>query len=203
VEIKESANRIVSNSICIHPARHTGGIFFFNRHKINSENSGTVEYLSSLLIVSRQRATLMDNNRNEAYDMREIGELLGILTAWLFAFAILNYVVKFVNRKWVMKLPKESKFKQNYMPVMKFFVKNHRFFGFGAAVVMVAHVVVQILFAWVSVTGLITAALAVVTVILGGIMFKAKKRTPAMLWAHRGAVIALILSFIIHVVTKI
>lgn len=135
--------------------------------------------------------------------MREIGELLGILTAWLFAFAILNYVVKFVNRKWVMKLPKESKFKQNYMPVMKFFVKNHRFFGLGAAVIMVAHVVVQILFAWVSVTGLITAALAVVTVILGGIMFKAKKRTPAMLWAHRGAVIALILSFIIHVVTKI
>ena len=135
--------------------------------------------------------------------MGEIGEFLGILTAFLFGLAILNYCVKFVNRKWVIKLPKESKFKKSYQSVMKFLVKNHRFFGFGAAATMVAHVVVQILFRWVSVTGLITAGLAVVTVVLGIIMFKAKKRTPAMLWAHRGSVIALIVAFVVHVVTRI
>lgn len=135
--------------------------------------------------------------------MVEIGELLGILTAVLFGGAILNFCVKFVNRKWVMKLPKESKFKQGYTSVMKFLVKNHRFFGFGAAALMVAHVVVQILFRWVSITGLATAGLAVVTVVLGVVMFKAKKRTPAMLWAHRGSVIALIAAFVVHVVTRI
>ena len=135
--------------------------------------------------------------------MRDIGNVIGILTAILFGVAILNFVVKFVNRKWVMKLPKENKFKQGYSTVMKFLVKNHRFFGLGAAVLMVAHVVLQILFKWPSVTGILTAALAVVTVSLGGILFKAKKRTPAMLWAHRGAVIALILSFIVHVATRI
>mgnify|MGYP000993611412 CR=1 FL=1 len=135
--------------------------------------------------------------------MGEIGKLLGILTAVLFGIAILNFCVKFVNRKWVMKLPKESKFKQGYTSVMKFLVKNHRFFGFGAAVLMVAHVVVQILFRWVSVTGLVTAGLAVVTVALGVVMFKAKKRTPAMLWAHRGSVIALIAAFVVHVITRI
>ncbi len=64
--------------------------------------------------------------------MGELGELLGILTAITFGAAIMNFVIKFVNRKWVMKLPKESKFKKNYMTVMKFLVKNHRFFGFGA-----------------------------------------------------------------------
>ena len=135
--------------------------------------------------------------------MGEIGELLGILTAILFGVAILNYCVKFANRKWVMKLPKESKFRQYYTSVMKFVVKNHRFFGFGAAVLMVAHVVVQILFRWVSISGIVTASLAVVTVILGAIMFKAKKRTPAMLWAHRGSVIALIAAFLVHVITRI
>ena len=135
--------------------------------------------------------------------MVEIGELLGILTAVLFGGAILNFCVKFVNRKWVMKLPKESKFKQGYTSVMKFLVKNHRFFGFGAAALMVAHVVVQILFRWVSITGLVPAGLAVVTVVLGVVMFKAKKRTPAMLWAHRGAVIALICAVVAHVVTRI
>jgi len=135
--------------------------------------------------------------------MNQLGNLLGILTAVLFGIAILNFCVKFVNRKWVMKLPKESKFKQGYTTVMKFLVKNHRFFGIGAAALMVAHVVLQLIFKWVSVTGILTAVLAVVTVALGVVLFKAKKRTPAMLWAHRGAVIALILSFIAHVITRI
>lgn len=134
--------------------------------------------------------------------MSNIGNLFGVLTAILFGVAILNFVVKFVNRKWVMKLPKESKFKQGYTTVMKFLVKNHRFFGIGAAVLMVAHVVLQLLFKWPSVTGIITAALAVVTVAIGIIMFRAKKRKPAMLWAHRGAVIALILAFLAHVITR-
>ena len=135
--------------------------------------------------------------------MGELGEFLGLLTAFLFGLAILNYCVKFANRKWVMKLPKENQFKQGYTTVMKFLVKNHRFFGFGAAATMVAHVVVQILFRWVSVTGIVTAALAVVTVVLGIIMYKAKKRTKPMLYAHRGAVIALIVAFCVHVLTRI
>ena len=50
--------------------------------------------------------------------MREIGELLGVLTALFFGLAIMNFVMKFVNRKWVMKLPKESKFKQRYTSLM-------------------------------------------------------------------------------------
>ena len=135
--------------------------------------------------------------------MIELGEFLGILTAITFGAAIMNYIVKFVNRKWIMKLPKENVWKQRYMSLMKFLVKNHRFFGFGAAALMVAHIVIQILFAWVSITGLITAALAVVTVILGVIMFQKKKSNKTLLWAHRSAVIALILSFLVHVITKI
>lgn len=68
---------------------------------------------------------------------------------------------------------------------------------------MVAHVVVQILFRWVAVTGIVTASLAVITVILGVIMYKAKKRTPAMLWAHRGSAVALIVALAVHVITRI
>ena len=135
--------------------------------------------------------------------MGEIGKVLGILTASLFGVAILNFVVKFVNRRWVVKLPRESGFRRGYTSVMKFLVKNHRFFGFGAAALMAAHIVVQILFRWVSVTGIVTAGLAIVTVALGIFMFKAKKRTPAMLWAHRGAAVALIAALVAHVVTRI
>ena len=135
--------------------------------------------------------------------MGELGEALGILTVLLYGAAILNFFIKWANKKWVMKLPKENAFRSAYQSVMKYLVKNHRFFGLGAVVVMVAHVILQILFMWVSFTGIVTAGFAVIAIILGVIMFKAKKRTPAMLWAHRSAVIALTLSFLVHVITRI
>ena len=135
--------------------------------------------------------------------MANIGNVLGIVTAILFGIAVANFPVKWINRNWVMKLPKEHPFRAGYQSVLKFLVKDHRFFGFGAAALMAAHVILQILFRWVSVTGIVTAALAIVTVILGIVLFKSKKRTPAMLWAHRSAVLSLILAFTAHVVTRI
>ncbi len=131
-----------------------------------------------------------------------LGKALGVITAVLYCVAILNFFIKWGNRKWIMKLPKENAFRGYYQTAMKFLVKNHRFFGFGAALVMVAHMVLQILFQWVSITGLVTAGLAVVAIILGIIMFKSKKRSAFMLWAHRSAVIALTVAFIVHLITK-
>ena len=134
--------------------------------------------------------------------MGELGEALGVLTALFYGVAILNFFIKWGNRNWVMKLPKESALRKAYQTLMKFLVKNHRFFGFGAAAVMVSHVTLQIIFQWVSVTGLIAAGLALVTIALGIVLFKSKKRTPAMFWAHRGAVIALTIAIIVHLITK-
>lgn len=135
--------------------------------------------------------------------MYRLGDALGVLTAVLFCFAIANFPVKWINRRWVAKLPKENAFRGGYQSVMKFLVKNHRFFGLGAVVLMAAHVVLQLLFKWASVTGIVTAALGILTLALGFLLFKSKKRTPAMLWAHRGAVMALVLSFLTHVLTRI
>ena len=134
--------------------------------------------------------------------MTFLGRALGILTASLYLLAILNFFVKWINRTWVMKLPKESGFRGAYQSVMKFLVKNHRFFAMGAVAVMAAHVVVQILFQWVSITGIIAVAFALIAAVLGWIMFRAKKRTLAMLWAHRSAVIALTAAVVIHIITK-
>jgi len=135
--------------------------------------------------------------------MYRLGDALGVLTAVLFCFAIANFPVKWINRRWVAKLPKGNAFRGGYQTAVKFLVKNHRFFGFGAVLLMVSHVVLQVLFKWVSVTGIVTAALGILTLSLGFVLFKSKKHTPAMLWAHRGAVIALILAFFVHVLTRI
>ena len=134
--------------------------------------------------------------------MSLLGEALGIITATLYGVAVLNFFIKWGNRNWIMKLPKENSFRSAYQSVMKFLVKNHRFFGFGAAAVMISHVIIQIIFQWVSVTGLIAAGLALLTVALGIVMFKSKKRTPAMLWAHRGSVIALTIAILVHLISK-
>jgi len=135
--------------------------------------------------------------------MYQLGNLMGILTTLLFGLALMNFVIKWGNRKWIAKLPKESKFKQGYTSVMKFLVKNHRFFGLGAAALLIAHIALQLAFKWVSVTGIVAAVLAMAAGALGGALFRSKRRSPALLWAHRGAAIALILAIAAHVITRI
>ncbi len=134
--------------------------------------------------------------------MTILGRALGIITASLYLITILNFFVKWINRSCVMKLPKESAFRGNYQSVMKFLVKNHRFFAFGAVAAMTAHAVLQILFQWVSITGIIAVALALIAALLGWIMFRGKKRNPALLWAHRSAVVALTAAVLIHAISK-
>ena len=69
--------------------------------------------------------------------MSLLGEALGIITATLYGVAVLNFFIKWGNRNWIMKLPKENSFRSAYQSVMKFLVKNHRFFGFGVIVPLV------------------------------------------------------------------
>jgi branched-subunit amino acid transport protein len=131
-----------------------------------------------------------------------LGRALGILTAALYLTAIMNFFVKWINRTLVVKLPKESAFRGSYQSFMRFLVKNHRFFALGAIALMAAHAAVQILFQWVAITGLVAVALALTAATLGWIMFRSKKRTPAQLWAHRSAVIALTAAILIHAITR-
>ncbi len=136
--------------------------------------------------------------------MYELGGLLGILTTIFLGFALLNYILKWVNKHWVSKLPKTSKFKPAYIKVMKFVVQKHRWFGLGATVSMVAHMILQITFAWVSTTGLITAALLVINGMIGAWMqFKQKGKRGPLLIVHRAMGVLLIVAIAVHVITKI
>ena len=136
--------------------------------------------------------------------MDELGGFLGILTGLLLGLALLNYVVKWGNRRWVMKLPKDSKFKAVYTPVMRFLVRNHRFFGLGAAVTLAVHVYLQITYRWVAVTGLIASSLLGVDVLIGAwLYFKQKGKRGILLYVHRAMGVALIVAIAVHVITKI
>ena len=54
--------------------------------------------------------------------MGELGEFLGSVTGILFFIALLNYPVKWINKRWISKLPKESGVKKAYQAVMKILV---------------------------------------------------------------------------------
>jgi hypothetical protein len=136
--------------------------------------------------------------------MYELGGLLGILTAVFFGLALLNYICKWVNKRWVSKLPKTSKFKAAYIKVMKFVVQKHRLFGLGAAVSMVVHMILQITYAWVSLTGLITVSMLAVDVMIGAwLHFKQKGKRGPLLQVHRAFGVLLIAAIAVHVITKL
>ena len=136
--------------------------------------------------------------------MFRLGGFLGILTTIFLGLALLNYILKWVNKRFVSKLPKTSKFKSTYLNVMKFVVQKHRWFGLGATVTMIAHLILQIIFAWVSTTGLIAAGLLVINGFIGAFMqFKLKGKRGPLLLVHRAMGVLLIAAIAVHVITKI
>jgi hypothetical protein len=95
-------------------------------------------------------------------------------------------------------------FKAAYGTVMKFLVRNHRFFGFGAALSLAAHTALQIMFRWVSVTGFIVLGLLCLEVLMGAwLYFKQKGRRGTLLISHRINGAALIVAFAAHVITRL
>ena len=136
--------------------------------------------------------------------MYRLGGFLGILTTVFLGLALLNYVLKWVNKRWVSKLPKTSKFKGVYLKIMKFVVQKHRWFGLGATVSMLAHLILQITFAWVSKTGLIAAALLVINGMIGAWMhYKQKGKRGPLLMVHRAMGVLLVAAIVVHVITRL
>jgi hypothetical protein len=76
--------------------------------------------------------------------MEELGEFLGWVTGACFAAAILDFLLKRVNKYWVSALPKDAPIRHPFQQVMKFAVKNHRYFGIAAAAVAGVHLLVQV-----------------------------------------------------------
>ena len=58
----------------------------------------------------------------------EMGEFLGYLIIICYALAVLNYFVKFINKRFRNTLSKNKKFYAIYMQIMKFIIKRHKIF---------------------------------------------------------------------------
>ena len=135
--------------------------------------------------------------------MYKLGDFLGWLTILLFAGTIANYVVKFISKKWGRKISASPVAQKPMSILMKVFVKNHRYFGFGAFLALLLHFILQLINFGFSISGIIAAALLIVQVMFG--MYATLKKKPRKgTWfiAHRTIAVLLILGIAFHLMIR-
>lgn len=126
---------------------------------------------------------------------------LGWVTAISFGLAISNYVVKWLNKNLVPILPENlKKFVPLYQRVMKLIIKYHKWFAFTAIAAVGTHFFIAVRSGLLSLTGLISASLMVLLVLVGayGTYIKGRKKG---LWLiiHRGIALIMVATITIHI----
>lgn len=135
--------------------------------------------------------------------MSETGSLFGWLIAVGLFLTLLNYPIKAVFKAWIAPLPKESKTKIVYSRIQKIIVTNHRFFALFTTLMLAAHVVIQLIYRWLSWTGLAAAILMVINGFLGGYgHYVKKKKRSAWFYIHRTVAVLLVIAIVIHLATN-
>lgn len=129
----------------------------------------------------------------------KLGAAMGWLTLLLFAGTIANYVIKAINSKWGKRISSFPAGKRMVAILMKVFVKNHKYFGFGAFIALSLHFTILFLKFGFSVSGIVAAAFLILQVILG-IYATVKKKPRRGIWfvAHRSIAFLLVLGIAFH-----
>lgn len=132
--------------------------------------------------------------------MHELGELFGWIAAACYFVSVANYFIKRIFKARIVKLPKDSSFRTLYQKFMLLIVRTHKYFGMTAGVFAVVHLCWQIVYARVSLTGVLAAALMAVMACLGVAVAYGHKT--ALLKAHRPMALTVLAVVILHIVTK-
>ncbi|QHI73523.1 hypothetical protein [Aminipila terrae] len=133
--------------------------------------------------------------------MRELAGLFGWITVWGFCFEVLNYFIKFINKKYISKLPKEKKkLVDLYRTVMKFIIKFHKPVGIITVAAAITHLILMAVFVRISISGIIGVSLMLSLLALGlyGVFIN-KNRNGKWFKLHRAIAFVLIVIIIIHV----
>lgn len=130
---------------------------------------------------------------------------LGGLLGWILVIAIVgtlfNYCLKFVNRHFGKKISAYPFGKKIMKVLLTIFVRNHKYFGIAAVVILLSHFVIQFLTFGLNVAGGIAAAILIFQAGLGiYAVIKKKPRRGAWFIAHRVFATLLILSIALHLI---
>lgn len=129
----------------------------------------------------------------------ELGFYLGVSIVFFYSLAVLNFFLKFINKKYRSKINSSSKLKSVFNPFMRVIVKNHKVFGVLTVVALTAHFSVQFSKYGLSFTGLAAGVTLILQVIFGIYIYKNKKRNGILFQGHRLIALLLIILIIIHI----
>jgi hypothetical protein len=129
-----------------------------------------------------------------------LGRLLGWLIVASFFLTVLNYPVKWVFRRYLAKLPRESAVKRRYQVFLRIISGKHRYFAIVASVSLLAHFFIQFSLYGLRLTGIIAGLLLLLQATLGAYGTYIRKRKPtAWFYAHRTVAVLLIVAMVVHI----
>ena len=131
----------------------------------------------------------------------ELGGFFGWLLVIAFGGTIMNYCLKFVNKRYGRSISENPYGKKIMKLLMTIFVRNHKYFGFATIVFLITHVIIQFSKFGINFTGLIAAVILISEVLLG-IYANLKKKPRKGIWfiTHRIFSILLIIGIAVHVI---
>lgn len=128
-------------------------------------------------------------------------EFLGWVTAISFGLAILNFFVKYINKKYISKLGKEKKqLVDMYRKVMRIIIKNHKLVGTIAVVSVLIHFFIAFSSNDIKISGIV-AALIMATIFCLGVYGAYINKNYKGMWlkVHRVLAFSLIVAIFIHI----
>ncbi len=132
--------------------------------------------------------------------MGELGEFFGILIIIFYSLAVLNFVIKFLNRHFKDTLKKNEKFYAFYMKLLKFLMKAHRYFGGATILLILVHFFIQYSQYGLNITGGIAASVMFLQIGLGVYGQVKKKKGKAWILIHRSIAALLLITILIHII---
>jgi len=127
------------------------------------------------------------------------GSILGWLIIASLLLTLMNYPIKKINRA-ASRLPQTDKRRQLAARLTRFLTGNHRFLALLTLILLIAHLIIQSIYRWISLSGLIAAALLIVTGLFGGFgHFVRKKKRGTWFYIHRSLAALLVIAIIVHV----
>jgi hypothetical protein len=129
----------------------------------------------------------------------QLGFFLGVSIVVFYSLSVLNFIVKYINKRYRSRINSNPKLKSVFSPFMKFIVKNHKLFGLLTAVALIAHFTVQYLLFGFSMTGATAGAALILQVFLGGYIYRKKIRKGFWFKFHRMLAFILVIAILIHI----
>ena len=131
--------------------------------------------------------------------MGEFAGLFGWVIVVCYGLAVLNYVLKFLNREFGAVIRSNEGVKKYFNMVLKLIVRYHKVFGFLTALFIIVHFSIVYFTVGIKVTGIIVAILMLIQIIHGIDGTKMKKRPKMWLYSHRIIPILIALAIVIHI----